>query len=122
MRVQSFEVVEKMPRKRVEVNVTVNTVLKMPYDLDAKTVVMEGEMAEFKPYVSAAVKAALKVPRPVTDDEIEAVSSRSSQPRSSTKTRSTDGCRRRPPGSIRCVRAHLSAVDRIAQPRHHGLV
>ena len=72
MEVTSFEVIEKLKRKRVEVNVTVNMVLEMDEDVDAETVVKDGSFDEFTVYISEEVKHGLKLPRELDKDSIEA--------------------------------------------------
>jgi hypothetical protein len=72
MNVDSYEVIEKIGRKRVEVDVTVNMILEMPEDIDAETVVKDGSFDDFTVYISEDVKRSMKFPRELNKGEIEA--------------------------------------------------
>ncbi len=68
----NYEVIEKLARKRVEVDVTVSMVLEMDEDVDAETVVKDGSFDEFTVYISDEVKHGLKVDRDLKTTDIEA--------------------------------------------------
>ena len=68
----NYEIIEKLARKRVEVDVTVNMVLEMDEDLDAEQVVKDGSFDNFTPYISDGVKASMKFHRKIEEEDIEA--------------------------------------------------
>lgn len=68
----NYEVLEKIGRKRVEVDVTVNMVLEMDEDIDAEQLVKDGSFDEFTPYISEGVKKSLRFDRKVDEGDISA--------------------------------------------------